>query len=84
MVELFTDDARRLIVHAQEEAQSLNHAYIGTEHPLLGLLRYPETTGAEHAVLALFRESDGIAGRALFAQGANPATAPEHGSDMAT
>ena len=34
----FTDPARRVLTHAQEEAQRHNHNYIGTEHMLLGLL----------------------------------------------
>ena len=144
MFELFTDDARRLIVQAQEEARSLNHAYIGTEHLLLGLLRYPGTkgvavlldlgivlddarlavldaapigespatdaylpltpraksvvdlswreaielehkwVGTEHVLLALLRESDGIAGQVLYAQGANLAAAREHVAAMGT
>jgi ATP-dependent Clp protease ATP-binding subunit ClpC len=36
--ERFTDAARAVIVLAQQEARSFNHAYIGTEHLLLGLL----------------------------------------------
>ncbi|NDE89030.1 MAG: hypothetical protein EB055_03530, partial [Micrococcales bacterium] len=36
MFEKFTDKARRVVVLAQEEAKSLNHNYIGTEHILLG------------------------------------------------
>ena len=39
MFERFTDRARQAVVLAQEEAQQLNHDYIGTEHILLGLLR---------------------------------------------
>jgi len=38
MFERFTDQARRVVVHAQEEARMLGHNYIGTEHILLGLL----------------------------------------------
>ncbi len=38
MFERFTDRARRVVVLAQEEARTLNHDYIGTEHLLLGLL----------------------------------------------
>jgi len=37
--ELLTDDARRVIVDAQEEARSAHHPYIGTEHLLLGVIR---------------------------------------------
>ena len=38
MFERFTDEGRRVIVLAQEEARMLNHNYIGTEHFLLGLI----------------------------------------------
>jgi hypothetical protein len=53
MFERFTDRARRVVVLAQEEARLLNHNYIGTEHMLLGLIH----------------EGDGVAARALEAQG---------------
>lgn len=36
MFERFTDDARDVVVQAQAEARALGHAYIGTEHLLLG------------------------------------------------
>ena len=39
MFERFTDRAREVVVLAQEEARSLRHGSIGTEHLLLGLLR---------------------------------------------
>jgi ATP-dependent Clp protease ATP-binding subunit ClpA len=38
MFERFTDSARAAIVQAQEEARTLSHNYIGTEHILLSLL----------------------------------------------
>jgi len=53
MFEKFTDKARRVVVLAQEEAKSLNHNYIGTEHILLGLLH----------------EGEGVAAKALEALG---------------
>lgn len=37
MFERFTERAREVVVHAQEESRLLNHGYIGTEHLLLGL-----------------------------------------------
>jgi len=37
MFERFTDRARLAVVRAQEEARTLNHDRIGTEHLLLGL-----------------------------------------------
>jgi len=47
MFERFTEPARRVVVHAQEEARELNHNYIGTEHLLLGLLREPESVAGQ-------------------------------------
>lgn len=37
--ERFTQRARRVLSLAQEEAERLNHSYIGSEHVLVGLLR---------------------------------------------
>jgi Clp amino terminal domain, pathogenicity island component len=37
--ERFTQDARQVVVLAQDESRALGHNYIGTEHILLGLLR---------------------------------------------
>jgi Clp amino terminal domain, pathogenicity island component/UvrB/uvrC motif len=53
MFERFTDRARRVVVLAQEEARMLNHAHIGTEHLLLGLVH----------------EGQGVAARALETMG---------------
>jgi ATP-dependent Clp protease ATP-binding subunit ClpA len=53
MLERFTDQARRVVVLAEEEARMLDHNWIGTEHLLLGLLR----------------EGDGIAARVLASRG---------------
>ena len=47
MFERFTDRARRVVVLAQEEARTLNHNYIGTEHILLGLIREGEGVAAQ-------------------------------------
>jgi prophage maintenance system killer protein len=49
MFQRFTPRARQVVVLSQDEARSLNHNYVGTEHILLGLLR----------------EHDGLAARAL-------------------
>ncbi|MEO8953019.1 MAG: Clp protease N-terminal domain-containing protein [Ktedonobacteraceae bacterium] len=43
----FTADSRRALAFAQEEAQLLQHNYIGTEHLLLGLLRANQTMAAQ-------------------------------------
>jgi ATP-dependent Clp protease ATP-binding subunit ClpC len=53
MFERFTDRARRVVVLAQNEARDLGHNYIGTEHILL----------------ALIDEGEGVAAKALEAQG---------------
>jgi ATP-dependent Clp protease ATP-binding subunit ClpC len=53
MFERFTDQARRIVVLAQEEARMLNHNYIGTEH----------------IMLALIHEGTGIAAQALESLG---------------
>ena len=55
MLERFDQQARRVVVLAQEEARTLNHNYIGTEHILLGLLR----------------EGDGVAVQVLVKLGAD-------------
>jgi hypothetical protein len=49
----FTDEARRVLTFAQDEAQRFEHNYIGTEHLLLGLVR----------------EEEGLAARILKAMG---------------
>ena len=46
----FSPGARETLVGAQEEARSLRHGYIGTEHLLLGLLRQHD--GAAQALRA--------------------------------
>ena len=50
MFERFTPAARQTVVVAQEEARQLRHAYIGTEHLLLGLLSQPGTP-SHHVLL---------------------------------
>lgn len=56
MFERFTDRARRVVVMAQDEARSLRHGYIGTEHILL----------------ALVGEGEGVAAQALKQVGVTP------------
>jgi len=55
-MERFTQRARRVLSLAQEEAERLQHSYIGTEHLLLGLMR----------------EEGGVAGRVLRDMGVDP------------
>ena len=49
MFERFTDRARKVLALANQEAQRLNHKYIGTGHILLGLVK--EGSGVGAAVL---------------------------------
>jgi ATP-dependent Clp protease ATP-binding subunit ClpC len=46
MFERLTEEARQVVVLAQEEARLLKHNYIGTEHLLLGMLREEEGPAA--------------------------------------
>ena len=52
MYERFTDRARKILQLANQEAQRLNHEYIGTEHLLLGLVK--EGSGTAVVVLRGF------------------------------
>jgi hypothetical protein len=62
MFERFTDQSRRAVVLAQEEARRLDHNYIGTEHLLAGL-RLEDRGAAPRAL-----ESAGITLGAVRAQ----------------
>jgi ATP-dependent Clp protease ATP-binding subunit ClpC len=42
--ERFDEDARQVLVLAQDEAKGLGHRHVGSEHLLLGLLRLPKGT----------------------------------------
>jgi len=55
--ERFTDRARHVVVLAQDEARTLGHGYVGTEHLLL----------------ALIREQEGLAARVLASAGVSVA-----------
>ena len=47
MFERFTERARQVVVLAQDEARTLKHNYIGTEHILLGLIHEGEGVAAK-------------------------------------
>jgi ATP-dependent Clp protease ATP-binding subunit ClpA len=47
LFERFTERARRVVVLAQEEARTLNHHHIGTEHILLGVIHEGEGVAAK-------------------------------------
>jgi ATP-dependent Clp protease ATP-binding subunit ClpC len=62
--ERFSDQARGVVVHAQEEARLLDHDFIGTEHLLLGLLRVDGCAGS--GLLELLEvPSDVVRGRVM-------------------
>jgi len=42
-----TPEAKKVVLYAIEEARSLGHSHVGTEHVLLGLLRDPETIATQ-------------------------------------
>ena len=65
MFERFTEEARQVVVGAQEEARRLHHSHIGTEHLLLGLLDQDTPTAAVLARHGLTRESTVAAIRAF-------------------
>jgi ATP-dependent Clp protease ATP-binding subunit ClpA len=46
MFERFTEQARRVVQLAQDEARTLGHDHVGTEHVLLGLLREADSLAA--------------------------------------
>src|ERR1022692_2486061 len=65
MFERFTERARQVVVLAQEEARTLKHDYIGTEHILLGLLREQEGLAArvlEHFGITLQDARENVVG----------------------
>ncbi|MDR1616924.1 MAG: ATP-dependent Clp protease ATP-binding subunit [Syntrophomonadaceae bacterium] len=47
MFRRFTQKAKNAVIYAQEEARQMNHAAIGTEHILMGLLKEGEGIGAK-------------------------------------
>ena len=75
LFERFTDRARRVLVLAQEEARELNHAFIGTEHILLGLIREGEGVAAK-ALDALGVTFEAVREKVEEAIGANPNPPP--------
>ena len=87
MFERFTNQSRRVVVLAQEEARGLHHSYIGTEHILLGLLRDSEgaaATALEAADVTLEgarREVETIIGRGQQEPSGLPGAPPQVDAD---
>ena len=80
MFERFTEEAREVVVHAQEEARRLHHHHIGTEHLLLGAAR---PAGLPRAVIlsrhGLTRDAAIEAIRTFTAGDGLDADGPRHG-----
>ncbi len=73
--ERFTQRARRVLSLAQEEAERLNHSYIGGEHVLIGLIREEGGVAGrvlrdlgleEHRVQAMVERLSGVGTRTPF------------------
>jgi Clp amino terminal domain, pathogenicity island component len=75
--ERFTDQARRAVVIAQEEARALEHNYIGTEHILLGVLRVPQAVGYQ-ALESFGASPDDVRTRVLEVVERGPRAHPGH------
>jgi ATP-dependent Clp protease ATP-binding subunit ClpA len=72
MFERFTQSARRAVAVAQDEARSLDHGWIGTEHLLLGLLADPGTP-VSTAVAGLGVTHDRVRAELVRTLGTGPA-----------
>lgn len=61
MFERYNDEARQVIVRAQEEARALRHHYVGAEHLLLALTRNDSTPSiAARTLAAIDVTRDGV------------------------
>jgi ATP-dependent Clp protease ATP-binding subunit ClpA len=61
--ERFSQEARDVVVGAQDEARDLRHAHVGVEHMLLGILRLPPEQVTSRVLASLGIEGDDIRGR---------------------
>lgn len=88
MFERFTDDARKVVVLAQEEARSHKHNFVGAEHVLLAIIQQKDGIGAKAIAntdigdIASVRDvllqkhpvgTEEVSGHAPFTQGAKKA-----------
>ncbi len=69
MFERFTEGARQIVVGAQQEARSLGHGWIGTEHLLLAVLA-DESTGVSAALRGLGLDAARVRAQVLAEVGA--------------
>jgi ATP-dependent Clp protease ATP-binding subunit ClpC len=83
MFERFTDQARRVVILAQEEARMLKHNCIGTEHILLGLIQVDDGVAAESlralgiSLAAVREQVSEITGQGRWAPPVNIPYAPQ-------
>lgn len=71
----FTEKARRVVIHAQDEARRMGHNFVGTEHLLLGLIR--ETNSLPAKILqSIGLDLETVRTEVLKATGRGPAIGP--------
>ena len=63
MFDRYSEEARHVVVLADEEARGLRHHYIGTEHLLLGLLRLPPESAVAQVLAGLGLSADSVRAR---------------------
>jgi len=71
----FTEKARRVVIHAQEEARRLGHNFVGTEHLLLGLIREQDSPPSK-VLQSIGLDLDTVRAEVLKATGRGPAIGP--------
>ncbi len=71
----FTEKARRVVIHAQEEARRMGHNFVGTEHLLLGLIREQNSLPAK-VLQSIGLDLDTVRAEVLKATGRGPAIGP--------
>lgn len=73
MFERFTKDARLVVTHAVEEAETRGDFRVGTEHLLMGVARSPSLSGLLPDVASIRAQLDGKDRDALASVGLDPA-----------
>ncbi len=71
----FTEKARRVVIHAQEEARRMGHNFVGTEHLLLGLIREQNSLPSK-VLQSIGLDLDTVRAEVLKATGRGPAIGP--------
>lgn len=71
----FTEKARRVVIHAQDEARRMGHNFVGTEHLLLGLIRESNSLPAK-ILQSIGLDLETVRAEILKATGRGPAIGP--------